>query len=204
MGTNFYARIIPTEKRKEQIKKAIDNNLYDDIDKLINDTYGSPHYNYESNSYIGGNIHLGKQSKGWKFLWNPNWYKLIDGHFETTKHDNGTTSSHFIIDESYNVFKYYNLTKNGIKEFINRDDIEIYDEYGEKKDKDIFWRNVLEWGEEDGWDYETYCYECDHQRPLDHNNDYTNFLEYNGFVLNKGKIDFYSDGLLFSTSTDFS
>lgn len=26
MGTNFYARIIPSEERKNKLKKAIDNN----------------------------------------------------------------------------------------------------------------------------------------------------------------------------------
>lgn len=205
MGTNFYARIIPTQKRKDEIKQAIDKNDFNKIQELVLNTYSKPHYTYNSNGnkYEGGEIHLGKRSGGWKFLWNTNWYKIIDGHVENEDKGNGVVSSHFVIDNPYKVFKYYDLTKKSIKQFIDREDIEIFNEYDEKQNKDDFWNMALSWGKEDGWDFETYYSKHKDMHYLDCSCDYTKFLEHYGFVMNKGKSDFYSDGLLFSTSTDF-
>ena len=46
-----------------------------------------------------GEIHLGKRSGGWKFLFNPNYER------------------------------YYPLTKEGLMNFLKRDDVIIYTEY---------------------------------------------------------------------------
>lgn len=206
MGTNYYARIIPTKERKDSIKQAIDKNDFIKIQELVSDTYSKPHYVYRENGsiYEGGEIHLGKRSGGWKFLWNPNWYKIIDGHVEIESKENGVINSHFVVDDPYKVFKYYDLTKDSLKRFIDRDDVEIYNEYDEKQNKEEFWNMALSWGKNDGWDCETYYNENKISHPLNCSNDYTKFLEHHGFVLNKSKVDFYSDGLLFSTSTYFS
>lgn len=75
MGTNFYARIIPTKERKEHLKKLIDNDEFDLIEDKIKELYCNE-------------IHLGKRSSGWKFLFNPN-------------HE-----------------KYYKLTKEGLRKFL--------------------------------------------------------------------------------------
>ena len=40
MGTNFYARIIPSEERKNKLKKAIDNNDVEIIKDMYNRLYG--------------------------------------------------------------------------------------------------------------------------------------------------------------------
>lgn len=94
MGTNYYARIIPSKERKEHLKKLIDENKFDEIQKEVNQMYSSTtDYN------DGAEIHLGKRSAGWKFLFNPN--------FE----------------------KYYPLTKEGLMNFLKRDDVIIYSEY---------------------------------------------------------------------------
>ena len=94
MGTNYYARIIPSKERKEHLKKLIDENKFDEIQKEVNQMYSSTtDYN------DGAEIHLGKRSGGWKFLFNPN--------FE----------------------KYYPLTKEGLMNFLKRDDVIIYSEY---------------------------------------------------------------------------
>ena len=83
MGTNYYARILPSKKRKDEIKKAIDDNDFNNIKRSIGKTYGSPCMDYDdTTTYCGGEIHLGKRSAGWKFLWNPNWYKIPKGHME--------------------------------------------------------------------------------------------------------------------------
>ena len=74
MGTNFYARIIPKEEDKQKLVDAINNNQYDIIENLAAELYG------RRNDYsgIGNEIHLGKRSGGWKFLWNPNVIKVWD------------------------------------------------------------------------------------------------------------------------------
>lgn len=209
MGTNYYARIIPTKKRKEEIKKSIDNNDFNEILSLINKTYSSPQFDWETNSYIGGEIHLGKRSGGWKFLWNPNWYKIIKGHTEWEEFPGGK-KGHWVND-GYDVFKYYDLTKNSIKKFINRKDVEIWNEYGEKQDKKDFWQMALKWGYEknnEGWDGETYeeweKEQNPNRRTYTYGTDYSKFLEECGFTMCKYGSDFYSDGLRFATTTDFS
>lgn len=207
MGTNYYARIIPTRERKKQIKKAIDKNDFDEIKHLVNITYSSPEYDYEE-GYTGGEIHLGKRSGGWKFLWNPNWYKIIKGHTEWEEFPGGK-SGHWVND-GYDVFKYYDLTKKSIKKFIFRKDIQIYDEYGEKQDKRKFWKMALHWGYDkddigyDGDAYEKSKNQLDKETRSIHYNEYCKFLESCGLKMSISCTDFYSDGLRFATSTDFS
>lgn len=210
MGTNYYARIIPTKKRKDEIKEAIDDNDFTKIMYLVNNTYGTTTFNFEENKYCGGEIHLGKRSCGWKFLWNPNWYKMYKGHTEWVDNENGGKTGHWI-EDGYDIFKYYDLTKESIKNFIDREDVEIYDEYNEKQDKEEFWKMALAWGytgNEVGWDGESYEEWEKKQNPsrrtFDYANEYSRFINDCGFKTNKYNTDFYSDGLRFATSTDFS
>lgn len=207
MGTNYYARIIPTKERKKEIKKAIDKNDFCEIKRLVDITYSSPEYDYE-NGYIGGEIHLGKRSGGWKFLWNPNYYKIIKGHVEQEQF-NGGQYGHWV-EDGFDVFKYYDLTKKSIKKFIFRKDVQIYNEYGEKQEKRKFWKMALSWGYERndiGWDGESYeeweKKQNPNRRSYDYLTDYGRFLIECGFKLNKYNTDFYSDGLRFATSTYF-
>ena len=204
MGTNYYARIITTRERKEKIKQAIDNNDFDEIMSLVSMTYSTTNYYYGDNggSFAGGEIHLGKRSGGWKFLWNPNWYKQVKGRYENGQY----------IDDGFDVFRYYDLTKESLKKFIDREDVIIYDEYGDKQDKEEFWNMALNWGynkdEEEGWDGEAYeeweMKQNPNYKPIRHETDYSKFIEQCGFKTNKYKTDFYSDGLRFATCTDFS
>lgn len=209
MGTNFYARIIPTKERKEKIKQAIDNNDFDEIKSLVDSTYSSPQYYYKESTFVGGEIHLGKRSGGWKFLWNPNWYKLIKGHSEAIDVAPNAKSYHWV-EDGFDVFKYYNLTKESLKQFIDREDVEIYDEYGDRQDKEEFWKMAIEWGyekEDEGWDGESYeeweMKQNPNYKPFNHETDYSKFLKECGFKLNKYNTDFYSDGIRFATCTEF-
>ena len=211
MGTNYYARILPSKKRKDEIKKAIDDNDFYKIKQLIDQTYGKPYRDiYSNNGYSGGEIHLGKRSSGWKFLWNPNWYKISKGHIEEEVKEDGWKSVHWV-NEGFDVFKYYDLTKESIKAFIDRDDVEIYDEFDEKQDKKEFYEMAMNWGygkDNEGFDGDTYE-ESEHKQnpnylPMDYKTDYCDFLTECGFKLNKYNTDFYSDGIRFSTCTEFS
>ena len=103
----------------------------------------------------GTNVHLGKRSSGWKFLWN------------------------------WNDSKYYK-TKKELFEFIRSG--RVINEYGELMDQEEFIQMALVWGQEDGWDIETY---------------YKEYPDRNPFILNR-KHEEYLDGLRVSTSTEFS
>jgi len=209
MGTNYYGRIIPTRERKEEIKKAVDNDDFREIEHLVHITYGNPEYDYESGTFVGGEIHLGKRSGGWKFLWNPNWYKEIKGHTEWEEFPGGR-SGHWV-EDGFDVIKFYDLTKESIKSFIDRDDVEIYDEYGDKQDKEEFFNMALNWGydkDDEGWDGDTYekweKEQNPNRRTFSHYNEYCKFIESCGFKVSEYGSDFYSDGLRFATCTDFS
>ena len=103
----------------------------------------------------GTNVHLGKRSSGWKFLWN------------------------------WNDSKYYK-TKKELFEFIRSG--RVVNEYGELMDQEEFIQMALEWGQEHGWDIETY---------------YKEYPDRNPSLLNR-KHEEYLDGLRVSTSTEFS
>ena len=212
MGTNFYARVIPTKERKDKLKELIDSDAFDEIQSYVSDTYGR----FEAMSMDEkphGVIHLGKRSGGWKFLWDPNMFIIRNGHLVETKRDDGSTSCRYERDPD-TVYYTYPLTKKGIKEFIDREDIEVFDEYGEKQDKDVFFKEALEWTKwrdrETGEETEAYdaaLYEKDNpdEKKFVLNTDYTRMIASEGFVFTSStNSDFYSDGLRFASFTDFS
>ena len=215
MGTNYYVRIIPTKKRKEEITDLIMNsNNFSKILNEISKTFGSIEFDYDTQTWAGGNIHLGKRSAGWKFLWNPNQYKVNHGHIEHYINEEGVECSKYV-EDPYTVFNYYDLTKDSIKKFIDREDVEIYDEYGEKQDKEEFFDMAVNWTtwtdsdgqEKEAWDGDSYAkWERENNKRYYSypKTIYCYFLEEIGYTLNKENTDFYSDGLRFSTSTEFS
>ena len=196
MGTNYYARIIPSVESKTKLQQAIESNDSKTVIDLVNKMYSRLHLN--DNELVGGEVHLGKRSGGWKFLWNPNVYVTREIY-----KDNDTGE--------YRLGKYvgkflYELTRKGIKEFINRDDVVIYNEYNEILDKDKFFDMAINWCYH-GWDSKKY-YE---EHPDDYDgyvcrNDLTKFLDQE-FIdyISTTHSDFYNDNdFRFSTSTDFS
>ena len=65
MGTNFYARHIPTEAEYEEMqKKLVERNL-DDLRELLDN--------------VQKEYHIGKRSGGWQFLFSPHQY-MRDGY----------------------------------------------------------------------------------------------------------------------------
>ena len=75
MGTNYYARIIPTKERKKKLIESIEKDNFDSAMELARELYGD-----SDSSEVRGVIHLGKRSGGWKFLWNPNVREVYDGY----------------------------------------------------------------------------------------------------------------------------
>ena len=191
MGTNFYARIIPREEDKQKLIDAINNNQYDVIENLTSELYG------RRNDYsgIGNEIHLGKRSGGWKFLWNPNVIKVWDSE---------------ACDYAYNYV--YPLTKEGITNFVMREDVIITDEYGETFSAEDFLEMAFSWGEPDGYTgktyeeshkeesgYRNYYWSKKYQRSMHSENDEMWFDL--GYIVEY--YDFESDGLRFATSVNF-
>lgn len=217
MGTNYYGRIIPTKKRKDELKEIIDSNDFNLIQSEINKTYGRLEYDWESKKLIGGVVHLGKASAGWKFLWNPNIYLKRNGHTEKIEIEPNHYKYNYI-EEPDSAIYLYPLTKKGIKAFIDREDVEIYDECEELQDKEEFFNYAINHittinrttGEEvEAWDSESY----EKWEKKQNNNytiypcigDYIDLLKSEGFkMISKSNSDFYSDGLRFATTTEFS
>lgn len=100
---------------------------------------------------------------------------------------------------NYNNFRYYDLTKDSINSFLCQKDIILKDEYNNIIDIDYFWNMVK--SKENGLD--NYSYYKDKE-----NFNLFLFEEETPFdLLDKFEVschEFYSDGLRFSTSTNFS
>lgn len=203
MGTNYDARIIPPIEKKEELIKAIQDDDFDKIKELAKTMYGSTEMDFNTDEITGGEVHLGKRSGGWKFLWNPNIhirckYEQEDGRYIFCGYE-----GHYL----------YPLTKEGIKAFIDREDVVIYDEYGEKQDKAEFYEMAINWNtwkDKEGKEvpaYDSASYHKDYpgERIYPCYNELVKYLIQEGVeFISKGRSDFYSDGLRFATTTEFS
>ena len=199
MGTNFYARIIPSKSRKEKLKKLIDEDCFDDIKEEVADMYNRSDDFHENH----GEIHLGKRSGGWKFLFNPNYER------------------------------YYSLTKESLMNFLKREDVIIYSEYFSFKENakyskykytddpnsckeeylwtaEQFMDMATNWGynNPEAWDGESY-----EKYEREKNPSYLGYERYGDianeeFWIERGYkpsyYNFYNDGLRWSTCCEFS
>ena len=204
MGTNYYGRIIPTKEKKEELKNLIDTDDFTEIKAKVYEMYHGITPNY-SNGFDGGEVHLGKRSGGWKFLWNPNCYVQRNGHTEWEEFPGGK-SGHWV-EDSQEIVYLYPLTKDGSKKFIDREDVVIYDEYGKKQDKEEFWKMALDWvtwNNEEAYDSKSYEIAHPNEDRWQCKNELIDMLAKEGYEFTSWtQSDFYSDGLRFSTSTDF-
>ena len=197
MSTNYYAHIIPSKERKKELHDAIEANDFSLISRLKTEMY-DPIQLDDDNEIIGGQVHLGKLSHGWKFLWNPNVFVIRQGHLEDTP-----SGRKYVPDPS--IPKYlYSLTKQGLHDFVFREDVFVYDEYNKLQDKKDFWKFALEWGQPDAWDAASYEKEYkEHIYPV--TGELTDLLRQEGYKFTSySNSDFYSDGLRFAGFTEFS
>ena len=105
MGTNFYAIILPTKKRKQELIDAINNDDAYSVKDICEENYNQIG-KYNVSDY--GILHLGKRSIGWKFLWDPNVYE-VNGQIK----------------------QFYDFNKESIRKFLSQDNIKIVDEFME-------------------------------------------------------------------------
>lgn len=178
MGTNYYARIIPTKKRKQELIQAIEADDFDTITDLTQELYG-----HRDQYNDGGKIHLGKSSAGWKFLWNSNIRKIP--YYTSDK------------GPQYDYTYVYPLTKKDITDFVMREDILIYDEYNKKQSKKEFLDFAFNKEGLDGT-----AYHKEHPAETIYHSEEESMFRDLGYTVEC--YDFYSDGLRFSTSTWFS
>ena len=132
MGTNVYMRRIPTAKQKEELKLLLKKEFKAAIESIDKDEDLRPaesdwHLSDEienTRKRIYEEVHIGKRSCGWKFLFAPN-------------------------------PQYYEEAKESILQFIHQNGWQLFDEYGDKIDPDLFWDEYVACME-DGWTGETY------------------------------------------------
>lgn len=191
MGTNYYAKIIPpTDKVEELIHKIRSDDTLHGVSDAFEKLFGD--YRFEGNEEFGNVIHLGKASGGWKFLWNPNAYIVRSGHWDGHTYIPNPNKLHFL----------YKLTKQGISDFVNRPDVEIFDEYGKKQDKQKFLDTSFN---STGFDDKTYEEKYGESYGYYYRSEMTNLLIESGVKFNNTSCsEFYSDGLRFSSTTEFS
>lgn len=68
MGTNYYGIKIPTEKEKEEIKKAVDGDEWGLVSDMLPER-----------------IHLGKSSAGWEFCFDHNYWQYFGKDYSQIK-----------------------------------------------------------------------------------------------------------------------
>lgn len=104
MRTNFYLRRKLSDKEKAELYTYIDNENWERIS-------------------LPKDIHIGKRTKGWKFLWDANGFKYFDPNKESIQN---FLKSGTIIDDQYNTYTYEQFWKE-IEDYINNGwDVEEY------------------------------------------------------------------------------
>lgn len=140
-----------------------------DIDNILPLANKLYSYNYYNDKCKHNALHLGKRSSGWQFLW------------------------------CHNYSNYYDLTKQSLHDFIFRNDVIIYNEYGEQQDKQEFWNMALTW---DGIGNKEYYKQHKDEYYFDDNETIISEI-INKYNINPEYGEFYNDGLRFSIYDDF-
>lgn len=111
MSTTYYIRKKLSKEEKKEVKKYIDEDLYDDAERMMQESCEKRE--------------IGHRAGGWKFSWYPFNPYLKD------------------------------LTRKSIEDLTYREDIIVYNEYGEIEDKKEFLGMAFNWYV-DGWDSNKY------------------------------------------------
>lgn len=192
MGTNYYLRRKPLLEQREELKRLIDESAscvnFSRIKEMVDVMYGDlTEYNRD-----GAVIHLGKNSGGWKFLWNPNIVMRNMGTYDAEKKE--------YID-NWQALKLYDLTKESIRKFVMDDNYVLFDEYGKWEDKEEFLEFAFN---KDGLDSLEYQKEYPSEKAWSEVERQKMWIDLGYTFDNIYQSDFYSDGLRFSTSVEFS
>lgn len=106
----------------------------------------------------------------------------------------------------HNDGKYYYPSRKGLEKFLNRDTIQIIDEYGNEYSYEAFWKIVDDWNADETNDWDS---ACDIAYNMEHG--YTTWICKEDikkvkelFNIETSTNDFTVDGLRFNVFTDFS
>ena len=131
MGTNFYCREKISKKSRTQIRSLLDDlskrieNADESVD--IANMYDSCKESIEE--YIPEEIHLGKRSCGWQFLWDYHNGKYYEANLESIKK---YLSDKIIYDEYGRIFTIDQFFNDEIKYCLHNKDGKLEDgtDYG--------------------------------------------------------------------------
>ena len=157
MGTNFYLRIKLSQKEKEKVVELLNLDDYDELREILPE-----------------DIHIGKRSAGWKFLWDAHFFEYFEPSKESLL---DWLHSGQIIDEYGDKFTFEQFWNEEISRFLDKGyDLESYYTTYPK--------------EQSYWDFTSgikYFYQrCPH---------------FKGYINKYG--EFYIDNLRFNTSDNF-
>ena len=207
MGTNYYAKIRADKKKEKELIELITNGNTADYDKIVeltNELYGEAVFVNSKGCLVGSVIHIGKKSRGWKFLWEHHLYVVKNGHVEEEETQPGHSVLKYVEEPDTLYSLYGKLTKENIRKFIMREDIDIYDEYGELLDKNEFLEIAFS---QDGLDSITARKEMsekERRRPVYQADEWLEPINMAGYKVRKNATDFSpNNGLRFAIFRDF-
>lgn len=188
MSCNYYAVRKPDQIKKEELISLIQKSSpdsYKDIKNLTEELYGD----YDTFGEYGNVIHLGHSSVGWRFLLNPN---VSEPEYWRTD-----------IDPEPKLL--YPLTKQGLFEFLFKDEITIVNEYNEVIKKEEFWSILLNNSyPNEGLDSASYQKENPVKSHINMTQEQVRFKKLGFTFETDSQTDFYSDGLRWAVYSEFS
>lgn len=191
MSTNYYLQHRPTDTQIDDlitlVKSSKDGKHFKDIINLVHEMYDEPNEYDQSKEW--GKLHIGKRSRGWKFQWCPNIIKHNMSCMEYGKYI-----------PKYEYEFRYPLTKQGLTDFIMKDDIVVIDEYNEVQDKVEFLEMAFSWYP-DGYDSHSYNSET---KLYDFSKDQEKYKSLGFEFQSAYDTDFFNDGLRWTIHENFS
>lgn len=188
MSTSYFIRRLSIvndnkDKLKDLIDKSTNGEHFEEILELTSKMYGCvDKYNLDSNV-----LRIGHQAGGWKFLWVPNCWECDNGHYDVENK---------IWVSNLEFKKTYDLSKDGITNFVMDHDNVVVDEYGKILDKKEFLEMAFNWCT-DGVDIDDYYEANPTLLKFDMSSFQTMWKKY-GYEFKSIYSDaFYSDGLRF-------
>ena len=197
MGTNYYLRHKPSREDLMELITMIDHSksghYFNQIIRKVHELYDEYNEFKDGDGVDWGVLHLGKRSGGWKFQWCPNLIRRVE--IDNTKKGGERI-------KTYYEFRYP-LTRDGIKEFIMKKDVEIFDEYGQKCDKTEFLEMAFSWYPK-GLDSVSYAKKDPRAYKFDQREEQEKYKKLGFGFTEDYQSDFESDGLRWSILDDFS